>query len=299
MGTSGASRGSGSNTSLVPSWLDGDAGQAPGNGDGAGPAEGQDGGNGTGTTPQVTPGAPVVAAPSPPIRPPPEPARFQSARRNFTSFARSGGSDRGALRRAVRDYVRSGTRGAANATRRMGSSRTAARKLLGVLQSFQREGTAEALRRLNLANLVGRPIEDIFLGLTDLICPDGGSVDEGTARDAWLETLAEVDWFGLQDPDMPTETEVREIFLSFVANTIETRLFQEIGINGLRVAADNGAVEAFQAQLSSYIERGVRDAFSADLSNLSALSEQEVAAVVDDTYREAWELLVAWGDQEQ
>lgn len=293
MGTSGSSGGSGSNTSLVPTWLDGDVGPLPGNDGGTAPADGQDGGDGDGD------GKPNGSPAPQPIRPPPEPQRFQGARRNFTLFARSGGTDGRALRRAVRDYVRSGTRGRGNAVRRMGASRAAAGNLLGVLRGFQRNGTTETLRRLNLAGLAGRPVEDVFLGLTDVICRDGGSIDEGIARDAWLETLAELDRFGIQDLDSLTAPQVQEIFTAFIVNAIETRLFQEIGVNGMTVAVDNAAIEAFQAQLGSYIERAVRDSFSSDLGELGTMSDDQIMAVVDTTYGDAWDLLQAWGDLEE
>lgn len=296
MGTSGSSRGSGSNTSLVPTWLDQQAagplpGGAPadppgGDGDGTGPGGGTDGSSQT------------VGQDAPPIRPPPEPGRFQTARRNFSSFARSGGRDTGALRRAVRDYVRSGTRGSANATHRMGSSRAAGSKVLGIFRGIQREGLDATLRHLNLANLVGRPPEDIFLGLTDVICADGGSIDEGIARDAWLETVAELDRLGIDDVGGLTPAQMQELFAAFVTHSIETRLFQEIGTRGLQAAADLNAIEDFERQLRDYIARSVRDSFSGDMSRLNGLNDRQVRDLVDRTYREAWELLEVWGDAE-
>lgn len=292
MGTSGSSRGPGSNTPLVPSWLDEPtpAGPLPGGDDAGPPADPNRAQDMEPAVPQANP------QPAPEIRPPPMPARFQSARRNFSAFARSGGTDRGALRRAVQDYVRSGTRGGGNAARRMGASRAAASGVLGVFRGFQREGVDATLRRLNLANFIGRPPEDVFLALTDAICRDGGPVDEGIARDAWLETVAELDTFGIEDTAGLTPEQMREVFLGFVAHAIETRLFQDIGANGLRVAADLQAIEAFEAQLRSYIRRSVRDSFSADLRQLGTFSDQQIKAIVDQTYREAWDLLEAWGD---
>ena len=289
MGTSGSSGGPGSNTSLVPTWLDEpDAGPLPG-GDDA-PPEGE-GGPGD-------QGGQDDASPRPEIEPAPIPARFQGARRNFSAFAGSGGNDRGALRRAVRDYVRSGTRGSARATRRMGASRAATSGMLGILRGFQRDGVDATLRRLNLGNLAGRPAAEVFLGLTDVICRDGGSIDEGIARDAWLETIAELDRLGIEDLDGLTGEQIQEVFLSFVAHAIETRLFQDIGTNGLRMAADLDAIEAFEAQFRDYIRRGVRDAFASDLTRLAELSDRDIGNIVDETYRNAWELLEVWGDTE-
>ena len=231
MGTSGSSGGPGSNTPLVPTWLnEPDAGPLPG-GDDAVPGDAGDAGHQGGRD----------ARPRPVIAPAPMPARFQRARRNFSTFAGSGGNDRGALRRAVRDYVRSGTRGSGRATRRMGASRAAAGEMLGILRGLQRDGVDATLRRLNLENLVGRPAADVFLGLTDVICRDGGSIDEGIARDAWLETIAELDRLGIEDLDGLSTEQIQEVFLTFVAHAIETRLFQDIGTNGLRMAADLSA----------------------------------------------------------
>lgn len=289
MGTSGSSKGPGSNTPLVPTWLDPDVGELPGGDDLTIPDNGQsDGEDGQGDQHQPAPK---------PILQPPEPRRFQGARRNFNSFVRSG--DERSLRRGVRDYVRSGTRGSTNAVHKMGSSRTAAGNLLGTLRSFQRDGAAETLRRFNLANLVERSIDDIFLGLTDTICRDGGSVDEGIARDAWLETLAQMEQIGIENLDALNEVQVRETFLSFIVNTIETKLFQEIGVNGLKIAPDNASIQSFQNQLHDYIDRGVRDSYSTDLKELSTMTDDQIMRIVDSTYQDAWDLFVAWGNLEE
>jgi hypothetical protein len=290
MGTAGSTKGSGSNTSLVPTWLnEPQAGPLPGaepanpQGDGQAPSDGDGGGD--------------APADRPAIQPPPEPERFRNARGNFSTFARSGGSDRRALSRAVRDYVRSGTRGSGNGVRRMGASRATASGALGVFRGFQRDGVADTLLRLNLGNLVGRSTREVFLGLTDVICRDGGSIDEAIARDAWLETVAELDRFGIGDLDALTSDQVKEVFLTFITHAVETKLFQEIGVNGLKVA-DLSAIEAFEAQFRSYVERSIRDSFASDLTHLSDLTDPQIRTIVDRTYADAWELLVTWGDQQ-
>lgn len=293
MGTSGSSRGSGSNSSLVPTFVDdAAAGPLPGGDDGAAPADGDGGGDGTGQT-----NSPDKEGPRPAIVPPPVTGRFGGARGNFTTFAASGGSDRPALRRAVRDYVRSGVRGSGNAVRKMGSSRATAGGALGVFRGFQRDGVADTLQRLNLGNLVGRPTRDVFIGLTDVICRDGGPIDEAIARDAWLETCLDLEAIGIDDLNALTTDQVKEVFLAFVTHAVETKLFQEIGVNGFKVA-DVNRIEAFETQFHDYVERVVRDSFAFDLTDLSAMSDGKIKEVVDRTYRDAWDLFETWGDQE-
>ncbi len=278
MGTSGVSGGPNSNSVLVPTWVDEPGATTPLSG---------------GTEDQ---GNQQDESPRPAIEPAPLPARFRGARRNFSAFAKSGGYNHGALRRAVRDYVHLGTGGSGGATRRMGSSRATARGMLGVFQGFQRDGIDATLQQHNLENLVGRPAVDVFLGLTDVICWDGGSIDEGIARDAWLETIADIDQFGIENLNDLSPEQIEEVFLSFVAHAIETQLFQAIGLNGFRIAEDLSAIEAFEAQFQDYIRLAVRDGFSSDLINLSNLSDQDISNIVDETYRNAWDLLEAWGD---
>ena len=181
----------------------------------------------------------------PPIPPAALPERFRGGRLNFSRFAGSGGSDGRALRRAARDYVRSGTGGSGNAVRRMGPSRTAAGNALGVLRGFQRAGVQETLRRLNLESLSGRGVQQVFIGLTEVVCRDGGPVDEAIARDAWLETISTLDEFEIDDLETLSTDQVQGIFLSFIAHTIEARLYQEIGVNGFDFAKDLADIERF------------------------------------------------------
>jgi hypothetical protein len=286
MGTSGSSDGPNPRTPLVPSWLDDKPGAAPADDDGMPPPDGNQ---------PDTPDQPQLL---PPVPPPPPPGRFTTSRRNFSAFAGSGGSDGRALRRAVRDYVRAGTRGSGNATRRMGASRATARGVLGVLRDFQRDGVSPTLSRLNLGGLVGRPLEDVFIGLTDVICGDGGSIDEGIAREAWLETIADLDGLDATDPAALSHDQISDIFLAFIAHSVVGRLLQDIGANGFKFAADLAGIAAFDSQLKSYIRRSVRDSFSGDLARPAALSDRKIRTIVDRTYQEAWDLLVTQGDAE-
>ena len=64
-----------------------------------------------------------------------------------------------------------------------------------------KDSTGATVRALNLGALAGHPIEEIFLGLADYVCPDGGSIDEGIAREAFIETIADLAGAGITDLD--------------------------------------------------------------------------------------------------
>ncbi|WP_310794410.1 Qat anti-phage system associated protein QatB [Roseovarius sp. SCSIO 43702] len=297
MGTSNAFGGASGGTPLVPSWLDGDGdgeagGDAP-DGDGA-PADGGDD-----DAPDVTPsGPPAAPADRPPVVLAPTNDRFRSARSNFTRFAGSGGSDRRSLGRAVSQYVSRSAGGAGSAARRMGSSRNTASGLLGFLGNARANGAQEALRSLNLESLAGRPVEEIFAGLADYVCPDGGSIDEGIARDAFIETIADLADAGITDIDGLTSGQIQTVFELYASHTIEARICNDIGTRVVTMPADARTVESIESQLSEFIQRGVSDAVNASGVDIGALSQDQVSSFVDSVYEAAFEMLEALGESE-
>ncbi len=286
MGTSGSSSGSGSGTPLIPTWLEEpNTGPLPGSLDPE--------------TPDDTGNEDQGSDPKKPISPATEPERFRNARTNFSKFAGSGGGDRRALKRSVRDYVRNGIGGRKNAVLRMAISGAAVSNALSIFRGIQRDGISETLRRINLHDYTGRGVQDVFIGLTEVICQDGGSVDEAIARDAWLETIAVLDQFGIDNLESLSSDQIKEVFLNFIAHTIEARLYQEIGVNGFKFTANLEDIQQFDEQFRDYIERTVRDSFTSDLSELSGMTDQDIRKVVDQTYFEAWSLLELLGDNEE
>jgi hypothetical protein len=291
MGTSSSFGGAGGGTPLVPSWLQGDAGSDGGSGDG--------GQNDSG--PETSPGV-SGTPPAPPARPSAPKAgdsdRYRSARTNFTRFTGSGGSDRRSLGRAVANYVSKSSGGSRNAASRMGSSRGAGAGLVNFLNNAAANGVREALRTLNLEGLAGRPIEEIFSGLADYICPEGGSIDDGIARDAFVETIADLAGAGITDMDALTPAQIQTIFELYATHAIEARLCNDIGTRIVTLPADAGAAGRIQAQLRDFIQRGVSDALNSAAVAIQALTPDAVIGFVTGIYQAAFEILQTMGEAE-
>ncbi len=285
MGTSSASSGSASHSPLVPTWLDELPATAPSE-ESTNPSDDLPGASGV----ELDEARTHDEGERPSILPPPSPGRFRAARGNFTRFARSVGRDRYLLRRAVGDYIRDGTGGRLGAVRRMGASRRAARTTLGILRDFQRTGTRQTLHRLELRRLVGQSVRDVLIGLTDIICGDGATIDAAAARLAWIETVAELDRLDLDSLDTLTADEVKEIYLTYIGHTIQERLYQEVRVKGLRAASSAADIERIDTQFRDYIQRTVRDSFSGDITELSSMTDDEIAEIVDRTYLDTWQL---------
>ncbi len=287
MGTSTAYGGPGGGTPLVPSWL----GDADGGGSSpAFPAAG-DGANGDGATPPAAPNRPAIPAAA-------DPQRFSGARNSFTRFAGSGGTDRASLGRAVSRYVSTSSGGARQAAQRMGASRVSGARLLGFLADAQARGVREALREFNLEALAGRPIAEIFVGLADVICPGAGTVDEGIAREAYIETIIELTTEGFTDLSTFTPDQMQTVFELYVTHAIEARICNDIGTKAVTMPTDVQAAHRVEAQLRDFIRGGVSDALTRARSESPNLPPERIQSFVDTVYESAFAILQSLGQAE-
>ncbi|MDV6344340.1 Qat anti-phage system associated protein QatB [Nitrosomonas sp. Is37] len=291
MGTSTAYGGPGGGTPLVPSWLggadDGDA--SPASADtGAGP-DGQ---------PPADGAAPPVPTNRPPIPKTADPQRFSGARNSFTRFAGSGGSDRSSLGRAISRYVSRSAGGARQAAQRMGASRGAGARFFGFLADAQARGVREALRTLDLESLAGRPIAEIFVGLADYICPGAGTVDEGIAREAYIETIIELASEGLTDLITFTPDQMQTVFELYATHAIEARICNDIGTKAVTMPADAQAAYRVEQQLRDFIRGGVSDALTRARTESPNLAPERIQSFVDAVYESTFAILQILGDAE-
>lgn len=289
MGTSTAYGGPSGRDPLIPSWLGSDGGGAP-----------------PGGPPQVPPGdqgqpSPDGAPPAPPRQPIPpaaNPNRFTGPRGNFTRFARSGGSDRASLGRAVSQYVSSSAGGSRQAAQRMGTSRAAGTRLVSFLADAQARGAREALRTLNLEALAGRPLPEILIGLADHVCPGAGTVDEGIAREAYVETVVELTTSGITDLDALSTDQMLTVFEIYATHAIEARICNDIGLKAVTMPADAHAALRVEAQLRDFVRNGVSDALASARSGGAVLTSDRIQHFVDQVYEDAFRFLHARGEAE-
>lgn len=294
MGTSASSSGPGAGTPLVPSWLDGvDEPGAP-----IAPEP-----------PVAFPPVPAVPVPvlpgqpqpipppvTPPVQPPVEPKRFQSARLNFTNYVSNG--KRSSLNRALRDYVTKSSGGARKASQRMAVPRRVANRILSFRQAVEAGGTAEALRTFGLADLVGRPVEEISPRLVDAWCEgvDGGGGDEGIARNALTEAMAEVCAEGLMTGVEFSLADLQELFLRFVTHSITDRVFNDIGMSAIALPTDVVAVQKLERDVLDVIRGSVRDAIGKQLDQSGTMSREQLNLQTDRIYQLAYELVALAGE---
>jgi hypothetical protein len=197
-------------------------------------------------------------------------------------------------------YVSTAAGGSRAAAQRMGASRSVGAGLLGFLSGASANGARAALRALNLESLVGRPIEEVFLGLMDYVCQgqDGGTVDEGIAREAFIETITELAENGITDIDGLTADQMQTIFELYAAHAIEARLCNDIGTKAIILPSDPSEAATVQAQLLDFVRRSVADALSTARADMLALTPDRVMGFVTRVYEQAFGILQTLGEAE-
>lgn len=180
----------------------------------------------------------------------------------------------------------------------MGASRNSGARLLGFLADAQARGVREALRALDLESLAGRPITEIFVGLADYICPGAGTVDEGIAREAYIETIVELASEGLTDLATFTPDQMQTVFELYATHAIEARICNDIGAKAVTMPADAQAAHRVEQQLRDFIRGAVADALTRARAETPNLTPERIQGFVDGVYESAFAILQTLGDAE-
>ncbi len=271
MGTSQSSNGSPSGVPMVPPWVPDVPDPTPPTGT---PAAGPDDGNADGI-----PGTAPPPAPAPPVIPIAPSGRFTRARRNMGSFA--GDGDKGAMRRGVGQYFKTGYGGGATAVRRFGGTSQAAGGLFGALSPGASTANGAPLDH---SVLVGRSADQIMDAIVEAVRPVDGTQDAEAGRAAVKDALSEMlDRF--PDADLLNLDESQRAFAveHFVAIDIFRRLQLDLG----KIIQDKApTVTAAMARLKE-VREYVKETVAASFRKLETAGTRLVASVVPRIVRAA------------
>ena len=219
MGTSASSAGPGANVSFDPPWLNdipvGGAGQV----------------DGGASAPAEAPAEGVAPA-----------ERFRGARTSLGAFARNG--DSGALARAAGHYSRKGMGGARNVAARMRTSTKAGAGLGSLLQATRERSDPQINQWMDALRATNPSAQTVIDAIVSRVLPEGGSVDEESAKDSMAQALSElmvldpqVDLLTLQDAQIWT---LMQLYLGHEACN---RMYADIGETVLSAASISKAYE--------------------------------------------------------
>jgi hypothetical protein len=179
----------------------------------------------------------------------------------------------------------------------MAVSRRSTARLAGILNSAIGGNAPAALRSIGLERLVGRPIEEIFLGMMEIVCPAGGAIDDSIAREVFIETIVDLADSGIIDFDSLTAAQVQTILELNIAHAIEARLCNDIGSNSITLPQDATEAANIQVQLFEFVERSVSDAFTADPVGIR-MTQAQITHSIDSVYEQAYSIFQSMAELE-
>lgn len=262
MGTSTSSAGAGAGSPFDPPWLEDEVPEDPnaekppvvdsppavpsdtqGDAD-ASASESVDTGTSSSGSDTAEPSAPPALAP---------PRRFADARRNMTSFVKSGHSDD--ARAATSGFVNRGLGGPQRAASRMRTTSKAAASL-GSFLTAARDGTSSnVVAWVDSVRLRNLSAQDLVLEVVERLLPDGGSIDEESARNAMVDAVSElyvveptVDIFAL------TDEQISLLMAYTIAFDVCNRLDLELGRVFEKLRFDARVLQERRNQIREYVK---------------------------------------------
>lgn len=281
MGTSTRNSGQSGHNPLVPTWLEADPLVLPGQGDA----------QSDGTQQQEL--APALQ----PIPPNADPNRFRGPRTSFTHFASGGGRNGASLRRGISHYVSRSLGGSSNATKRLGASRISTARLYGILQTLSANGGFQRVAHLlSLDTLEGLPASSFFIRLAELVCPDGGTEDEGISRSAYYDTIADNPDMMRKSTESLTKEEIETVFQRYMSKIVMQQIMNGIANNVIRFTETLEEISRIEDNVEQLIEQSVSDACAQTRQENIEMTNERAKSITDSIYQKVFEILEGAGD---
>lgn len=266
MGTSTRNKGQSGHTPLVPSWLEGE-----------GTVIGED-------------AQPVIA--TEPIPPNGDKNRFTGPRGDFTRYIIGGGRDGSSMRNAISRYVSRSLGGSSRATTRLGSARNSTARLYGVLNILSRsDGIREIAHQLSIDSLEGLRASEFFVKIAFFICPDGGKDDEGMARSAYFDAIADNPELFEKSTEELTAAECSSVLQNYMCKVVMEHVMNDIANKTITLPDDIEEVSHIEDLVEQLISQSVSDAFAEIQQNDVQMTNTKAQEITDSIYQKTYKIL--------
>lgn len=283
MGTSQSSKGSPSGVPMVPPWVP-DISDPQRPGPQSVPPENEPANNPT--------SQPLVNAPAVGIAPR---GRFGSANRSIGDYASSG--DRGAMRRALGQYVRKGYGGHSTATKRMGNTIATAGALYTALSPSPTNPYAQAGQSLDPSLLAGKSSDEVMDALVETVCPVNGTQDAEASRNSVKEALSEVLTQFPEADLMDLSAEQRELAIkTFIAEDVFRRVDLDIGHTVLEKAPSAAEGLSRLKEIKSYVKETVSESFRKAQRAGQILGSGRINSIITSVLNDAFEVFEEYAE---
>ena len=222
---------------------------------------------------------------------------WQSAKRQMTNFASSGG-DREKIAKAGGAYV-SAKGGARAASLGSVSGQRVAAKVGSFLGTISSRGINDAIASLGFMTAVGESAETVFAKIADALSPAGATREEVAARKAVDDVLCVLyekfihEGEDISSLDRMTAEDISESIEQCVCSYIYHRWLEELGFRVEKGAITENAAVALENQMKDYVKECVSlETDNIDVLNFDWQGSQGVQ-IIERVFNDAYSILEA------
>lgn len=181
----------------------------------------------------------------------------------------------------------------------MAHSTRAAANIISFAQAIRSHGLQEAAREFGIADLTGKPLDEVLPLLTEAFCDPGGEVDDGITNRAWSDTVLAVLDQEISDINAITNPDQwRAITEIFITETICQRIYNDIGNKTLAVTQNTAAMNQLNTELRTLVQCAVAGRVAPILATEDRHTHGEFQIQVDQIYHAAFAYLEAANEEE-
>ena len=222
--------------------------------------------------------------------------RFRVPRNEFTRYINSGGRDTSLGRRSISNYIKNSLGGSTNATHRLGAARKSSAKLIDFAGIYASGGVEAVEKYFSIDNLSNRTASNVFISLTNFICPDGGPQDEGIARDAYISAIEETPELAEIKFEDLTSDQFMIIVERTMANVICNRITNDIANKIIALPQDQNTTKSLISQIKDFVKGAVSESVSHLNIKAGNLPQGDTLKIVDQVYKTSFDIMVSVGE---
>jgi len=295
MGTSSSGGGAGGKNPLIPTWVGGGSidENTPETDTGAGQ---ENTGNDAPEQSNSEPSENSAQEPHNPQQQVPNGNRYRQPRADFSKYIRSGGSNKNALKKALRTYSRTAAGSTTGMARRMRPSAVRVASFLGAINTVREVGSAAALQRFSLTPYAGKPLSDILAALSEEIFKNendafANTQDDNITRNAYANTVVRIcDLDGI-DLDTLTNEHVETMTAIFIEETIVQRVLCDIGNKMTKIEHNIQKLVEIEENVYQFVNGMVRNKIMSEIKATQLGDKRQIEHKMENIYRIAFDAM--------
>lgn len=261
------------------------------------------------TTPLVPNWIPTILAGDPLLPPPPDeddeeleddeskednsliisPNRFLETRKSFNKYIRNTTTNRNALHKSLKSYVRKASGGSSTLATRMRPSASRIVSFYNVINTLKEQGPSVVLRSFNLENYANRPLLEVLSALMDVVFNDSNDFndiqDDSITKLAYANTVNRIVETENIDLNNLTNENIEAMTAIFIEETIATRVICDVGVKLFKNVQNSQAIIEIEETIYQIVTGLVRNQIMAEI-----ITTQRTSKNIDDNIQNIYRI---------